>query len=367
MPSHIATICLSFVTAGAILMSATGTASAAPTPAEKCEAGKNSTAGKYASCMFKAQQKLVAGGSIDTSGYEDAVRTCDEKYGGKWQYLERKADGACPSDGDETGVQDFLDACIVAVEDSLAGAPLPPDVVTCSASLAATNADLGTCRTDLSATNADLAACLATPVCGNGVLETGEHCEAGTLDGQTCVTQGFAGGTLACAPGCTFDTSGCHASRFDASGETILDHQTGLEWEKKDGVGGGANLLDPHDVDNTYQWCAGGALPAPCTNPRNPFDGNAATDFLAVLNGGSTDTCYAGHCDWRLPTVEELAALPSPLPVEFEPYPALDFPYWSSTTSTGWALNAEYVDASGWVDSNRKTAKYAVRAVRGAN
>lgn len=353
MASHVATICLSFLTAGAILMSAPATASAAPTLAEKCEAGKNSTVGKYASCMFKAQQKLVAGGSIDTSGYEGAVRTCDEKYGGKWQDLEGKADGTCPSDGDEAGVQDFMDACIVAVEDALGGAPLLPDVATCSDSLAAANADL--------------AACLAAPVCGNGVLETGENCEVGTLEGQTCVTQGFDGGTLACTPGCAFDTSGCYVSRFDASGETILDHQTGLEWEKKDGVGGGVNLLDPHDVDNTYQWCAGGTLPAPCTNLNNPFDGNAATDFLAVLNGGSTDTCYAGHCDWRLPTAEEMAALPGPLPPEFEPHAAPDFGYWSSTTSTGWALNAEYVEASGWVDSNRKTARYAVRAVRRAN
>jgi len=47
------------------------------------------------------------------------------------------------------------------------------------------------------------------PVCGNGVVETGEQCDGGNLNGQTCVGLGFTGGTLACSGSCTFDTSGC--------------------------------------------------------------------------------------------------------------------------------------------------------------
>jgi hypothetical protein len=49
-----------------------------------------------------------------------------------------------------------------------------------------------------------------SPVCGNNVLETGETCDGTALGGQTCQTQGYAGGTLGCASDCqTFNTSGC--------------------------------------------------------------------------------------------------------------------------------------------------------------
>ena len=46
-------------------------AQAAPTPAQKCEAGKNGTAGKYAACLHKAQQKFVKGG--ETEGNDKTV------------------------------------------------------------------------------------------------------------------------------------------------------------------------------------------------------------------------------------------------------------------------------------------------------
>lgn len=46
-------------------------------------------------------------------------------------------------------------------------------------------------------------------VCGNGLKETGEQCDGGDLGGQTCQTQGYGGGTLACTSACTFDTSAC--------------------------------------------------------------------------------------------------------------------------------------------------------------
>jgi len=45
--------------------------------------------------------------------------------------------------------------------------------------------------------------------CGDGAVAAGEACDGADLSGQTCASQGFDGGALACTPGCGFDTSGC--------------------------------------------------------------------------------------------------------------------------------------------------------------
>ncbi|MCH9683922.1 MAG: proprotein convertase P-domain-containing protein [Deltaproteobacteria bacterium] len=46
-------------------------------------------------------------------------------------------------------------------------------------------------------------------VCGDGVRTFGEQCEGADLGGDTCQTQGFSFGDLACTPGCTFDLTDC--------------------------------------------------------------------------------------------------------------------------------------------------------------
>ena len=46
-------------------------------------------------------------------------------------------------------------------------------------------------------------------VCGNNLREGAESCDGIDLGGQSCVTQGFSGGTLACNGNCSFNTSGC--------------------------------------------------------------------------------------------------------------------------------------------------------------
>lgn len=45
--------------------------------------------------------------------------------------------------------------------------------------------------------------------CGNDQVDAGEQCDGTNLNGRTCVSLGFSGGTLSCAPSCTLDTSAC--------------------------------------------------------------------------------------------------------------------------------------------------------------
>ncbi len=54
------------------------------------------------------------------------------------------------------------------------------------------------------------AACQIGGTCGDGVIDPPEVCDGNNLGGETCASQGFTGGTLACSGDClSFDTAGC--------------------------------------------------------------------------------------------------------------------------------------------------------------
>jgi len=93
-------------------------------------------------------------------------------------------------------------------------------------------------------------------------------------------------------------------TRFVDQGDgTVIDTETGLQWEQKTADG------TVHDHDNGYSWTADGS--------RAPT-GTLFTIFLATLNANTSDgntashCCFAGHCDWRPPTLDEIRAIISP-------------------------------------------------------
>src|SRR5512143_1026840 len=134
---------------------------------------------------------------------------------------------------------------------------------------------------------------------------------------------------------------------------TVTDRKTGLVWEKKDNLDGSTNPSDPHDADNLYSWSVGGSAP----------DGTMFTDFLFALNGGTspdgvaTSGCFAGHCDWRVPTSEEVDGIldetlgacvgggAGPC-IESALGPTQADGYWSATTFARNATRAWLVDFS---------------------
>lgn len=162
------------------------------------------------------------------------------------------------------------------------------------------------------------------------------------------------------------------ACRYRDNGDgTVTDYDTGLQWEMKNGAGGGANASNPHDVDNRYQWSATGTAP----------DGTVFTTFLAQLNdctaGGLLNFAgFAFHCDWRLPTLDELQTIllaPPPcngVTVCIDPVfgPTMADGYLTSTTETAHADTAfdiYFGPGSLGPSSGTKNLLVRARAVRG--
>ena len=152
---------------------------------------------------------------------------------------------------------------------------------------------------------------------------------------------------------------------------TVTDSSTGLIWEKKTDDSG------VHDWDNAYTWSTG----------DDSFNGTAASVFLATLNASP---CFAGSCNWHLPTIEELSGRSDAgyatggivdLTVSGCGAPNYSAPcinaifgptrssyYWSSST---YQYNPDYAWGvyfpSGRATNASKTSGYYVRAVRGGS
>jgi cysteine-rich repeat protein len=131
-------------------------------------------------------------------------------------------------------------------------------------------------------------------LCGDGViLPSLESCDDGNSasgDGcsQTCTIEpSFVCSGLPSVCSLPVDV------RFIAcsDGVSVEDTATGLVWERK------ATAEGVNNVNNSYSWSADITSTTP--------DGTVYTTFLAQLNTNG----FAGHADWRLPTVGEMQSI----------------------------------------------------------
>jgi hypothetical protein len=107
---------------------------------------------------------------------------------------------------------------------------------------------------------------------------------------------------------------------------TARDLDTGLEWTLP------VDGFSVRSRNRTFQWSR---------EEGSGTDGSLFTVFLTTLNRrvgflGADPTCFAGHCDWRIPSLDEFSSIfytcGSELNCE-EPQPVLDQSvyYWTSS------------------------------------
>jgi hypothetical protein len=59
------------------------------------------------------------------------------------------------------------------------------------------------------AISTSITATVKITVCGDSVVETPEQCDGENVNGASCTSLGYAGGSLSCTPACEFDTFSC--------------------------------------------------------------------------------------------------------------------------------------------------------------
>lgn len=135
--------------------------------------------------------------------------------------------------------------------------------------------------------------------------------------------------------------TGCERQRFTDLGDgTVRDNRTGLEWVKA------PHSLDGNGNRETQKWVD-------------------AVSFCKNLN-------YAGHEDWRLPSVDELESLVdrsqfyTALPAG-HPFTGVPACCWSGTSYAYDTDSAWYVSMYGAVGYGTKAYNHSVWPVRGGN
>jgi hypothetical protein len=132
-------------------------------------------------------------------------------------------------------------------------------------------------------------ACVSA-LCGNAQIDPGEQCDGANLDGKICQSLGFYSGVLACAPDCTFDTSGCNCEPWSSKCDGACTSPDDVN-----NCGGCGNVCDGHGRSTNTQ-CYQGQCYYTCPDGYQSCDSTGAR-----LNGCECEgtACCSGACQTK--------------------------------------------------------------------
>jgi hypothetical protein len=130
---------------------------------------------------------------------------------------------------------------------------------------------------------------------------------------------------------------------YDCGDGTVVDLNTNLMWETSSGGSDGLDCdirTDPRCVASQFNWSA--------TTGGTSNNGSLFSSFLQSLNtpvsaDGSSSSCFANHCDWRIPTIEELRGIllaQAPCGVS----PCIDGIFGSTAANYYWSVSSSSTD-----------------------
>ncbi|MEQ8277407.1 MAG: hypothetical protein RMA76_02635 [Deltaproteobacteria bacterium] len=141
-------------------------------------------------------------------------------------------------------------------------------------------------------------------VCGDGNVEGTEMCDAANLNGATCESRGFAGGTLGCNA-CTFDESACITP---GCGNGIQETDLSEECDGQDGIttcedlgfaGGTVSCTGACTIDSSAcvsPGCGNGIIEEPLEDCEGMNLDGATCESLGFLQG--TLSCSSSSCTY---------------------------------------------------------------------
>jgi subtilisin-like proprotein convertase family protein len=142
-------------------------------------------------------------------------------------------------------------------------------------------------------------------LCGNGTVDDGEECDGDDLADQTCSTQSFDDGTLACNDDCTFNTDACinfSCGNDEIEGKELCDGNDlgGATCESEGFPLGGVLACD----DNCGGYDTAGCIVAQC--------GNGVAEDTEVCDGQDFlgETCQSmGFVSGNLGCLDDCSSL----------------------------------------------------------
>jgi len=136
----------------------------------------------------------------------------------------------------------------------------------------------------------DLAPCLLEGICGDDAIQEsrGEECDGASLDGQTCLTLGYYGGTLACDGDCLLNLEPCAAS--GRCGDTIIQGSFGEQCDSTDLAG---SRCRARGFFGGTLACSDSCLFDPSACDPSRLEGTSATDYARDMAIDANGNVYA--------------------------------------------------------------------------